>query len=349
MKEKITLKTFTMNVLNGIALGTVLCLVPGALLGELLKYIAKTYPNLAFLSLSVTISNAMIGLVSGIIIGMMFKFTPIQSVSIGLATLFASGSIVPNADNTSLVLKGAGDIVTMIFTAALATAFILLIGNKTKSYAVLVLPPLTLVIIGGIGRFFLPTFSSVTKVLGDGIKHLLTLQPIILTILIAIIFACLIVTPITSVGVALAINIDGIASGAANLGICACGFTLAIAGWAVNSKGISLAHFIGSPKISMANVFAKPKIMLPVICSAACTGVLASIFSIKGTAMSAGFGFSGLVGPLAHLATTGGGAFEILKVFIIFMVVPIVSGYLFVKLFTKVIPIIKPEDYKINM
>lgn len=35
MEEKITFKKFTMNVLNGVALGTVLCLVPGALLGEL--------------------------------------------------------------------------------------------------------------------------------------------------------------------------------------------------------------------------------------------------------------------------------------------------------------------------
>lgn len=349
MEEKLTIKSFSMNVLNGIALGTVLCLIPGALLGELLKYLGKIYPSLAFLSISVTISNAMIGLVSGIIIGLMFKMSPIQSVSIGLATLFSSGSIALSEDKSALVLKGAGDIVTMIFTAALATAFILLIGNKTKSYAVLILPPVTLVVIGGIGRYLLPTFSAVTKLLGDGIKHLLTLQPILLTILIAIIFACLIVTPITSVGVALAINIDGIASGAANLGICACGFTLAIAGWAVNSKGISLSHFIGSPKISMANVFAKPKIMLPVVCSAACTGVLASIFSIKGTAMSAGFGFSGLVGPLAHLATTDGSTLEIIKAFIIFMIIPIVTGYLFVKLFTKVIPIIKPEDYKINM
>ena len=207
MKEKITIKNFTMNVLNGIALGTVLCLVPGALLGELLKYIGKLYPSLAFLSLSITISNAMIGLASGIIIGLFFKFTPVQSVSIGLATLFAGGSIIPTPDKTGLMLKGSGDIVTMIFTAALATAFILLIGDKAKNYAVIILPPLTLVIIGGIGRFTLPFFSGATKLLGDGIKHLLTLQPIILTILIAMIFACLVVSPITSVGVALAINI----------------------------------------------------------------------------------------------------------------------------------------------
>ena len=79
MKEKITLKNFTMNVLNGIALGTVLCLVPGALLGELLKYIGKLYPSLAFLSLSITISNAMIGLASGIIIGLFFKLKALAS------------------------------------------------------------------------------------------------------------------------------------------------------------------------------------------------------------------------------------------------------------------------------
>ena len=51
--------------------------------------------------------------------------------------------------------------------------------------------------------------------------------------------------------------------------------------------------------------------------------------------MSAGFGFSGLVGPLAHLATTNGGAYEIIKAAIIFALVPIITGYLFVKLLQK--------------
>ncbi len=65
--------------------------------------------------------------------------------------------------------------------------------------------------------------------------------------------------------------------------------------------------------------------------------------------MSAGFGFSGLVGPLAHLATTDGSALEILKAAIVFALIPIVSGFFFVKLFTKIVPIIKPEDYKLNL
>ena len=65
--------------------------------------------------------------------------------------------------------------------------------------------------------------------------------------------------------------------------------------------------------------------------------------------MSAGFGFSGLVGPLAHLATTDGSTLEILKAAIVFVVIPVVSGFFFVKLFTNILPIIKPEDYKLNL
>ena len=40
---------------------------------------------------------------------------------------------------------------------------------------------------------------------------------------------------------------------------------------------------------------------------------------------------------------------EILKAAIVFALIPIVSGFFFVKLFTKIVPIIKPEDYKLNL
>ena len=338
-----------MNVLNGVAIGVVVALIPGALLGEILKLLAKSYPSLSAFTMTTTVSNSMIGFASGVIIGMLFKMTPIQSVSIGIATMYAGGAIVPTPDGKGFALAGSGDIVTIIFTAALATAFILLIGDRTGSYAILVLPPLTVVLIGGIGRFFLPYFKAVTTQLGNGIKHMLTLQPLLLCILIAITFACIIASPITSVGIALAINIDGLASGAANLGICACMFTLAIAGWTVNPKGISIAHFVGSPKVSMANIIAKPKIILPVLFSSALMGVVAYLFNITGTAMSAGFGFSGLVGPLAYLSLTNYTILNILKVLVIFAVLPSVFGYIFVKLFTKIIPVIKTEDYKIKL
>ncbi len=113
------------------------------------------------------------------------------------------------------------------------------------------------------------------------------------------VFAVLIVSPISSVGIATAISLSGIASGSANLGIVAGSFTLAIMGASVNSLGTTLAHFIGTPKIQMANMLEKPKLFIPVMVNAAIAGAIGAIFNIKGTPMSAGFGFSGLIGPLA--------------------------------------------------
>ncbi len=37
--EKQTAKSFIMNVLNGLALGTVIVLIPGAILGELIDFL----------------------------------------------------------------------------------------------------------------------------------------------------------------------------------------------------------------------------------------------------------------------------------------------------------------------
>src|SRR5699024_6129931 len=103
--------------------------------------------------------------------------------------------------------------------------------------------------------------------------------------------------------------------------------------------------------MSMPNVFAKPKILLPIICNAAVLGILAALFKIQGTPMSAGFGFSGLIGPVNHLNLTAGGwsAVNTLITLLVFVVAPIGLGFFFNYLFTKVWPIISPEDYKLDV
>lgn len=65
----------------------------------------------------------------------------------------------------------------------------------------------------------------------------------------------IILSPISTVGVATAIMLSGIGSGAANLGIVATGVGLAIASYKSNSLGTALAHVLGSPKIQMRNFF----------------------------------------------------------------------------------------------
>lgn len=345
--ERLTPKKYTMNVLNGLAIGTVVALIPGALLGELFKALLPVFPQGAFVLNATAMSNSMLGLVVGVLVGINFKFTPIQATSLGLAAILGGGAVQFTAEG--IMLNGTGDVINVGLTAAITAGIILLLGNKLKAYTILLIPPIALIVGGGIGTFILPYVKGITTIVGVLVAQLLNLQPIVMSVLIAIIFSILIVSPITTVGIALAISLVGIGSGAGNLGVCAAGFGLAVAGWKVNPIGTSLAHFIGSPKISMPNVFAKPKIMLPIICNAASLGVLAAIFNIQGTPMSAGFGFSGLVGPVNHLNIVGFSVLNVIMTILVFLVAPIAFGIGYNYLFTKVWPIISPEDYKLNI
>src|SRR5690625_5835266 len=101
--EKLTARQFSMNILNGVAIGTVLALIPGALLGELFKALLGVFPQGQFVLDLTTLSNSMLGLIIGVVIGYQFKFTPIQSASIGLAVMVGGGDRKSTRLNSSHV------------------------------------------------------------------------------------------------------------------------------------------------------------------------------------------------------------------------------------------------------
>lgn len=343
MKQQSTI----MKLLNGLSLGIVIALIPGALLGELTKALIPYFPSLASVGSMFMMSNALAGVAIGIVVGVLFQLNSIEMGALALATQIAGGAFV--AQDGQIFLKGTGDVVTMGLTVSVGLGLALWLRPRVKTYAVILTPMLMVVIAGGIGRLLYPYATAVTQVLGQGIAQLLTLEQTLMAVLIAIVFAVLVVSPISSVGVALAIQIVGIGSGAANLGVCACAFGLAIAGRRVNPLGLCAAHFIGAPKVSMANVVRKPVLYVPIICNATILGVLASVFAIKGTPFSAGFGVSGLIGPINHLNQAGWTSVNIMMSVLIFFVAPITLAYIFDKIFVDHLGWIQPEDYRIEL
>ncbi|MGX7023904.1 PTS transporter subunit IIC [Vagococcus hydrophili] len=337
-------KDFTMNILNGVALGVVVSLIPGALLSELSKALDWSF------GLTATgIAQSLMPIVVGVAVAINFKFTPIQIGSLGMACVVGSGVARVNPDG-GFIFQGSGDVINTGLTAAIAVLIILVLGEKLQAFTILVIPTIVTVVGGGLGVLLLPYVKALTSMLGQFVATLTDLQPVPMTIAIALMFSMMIVSPIATVGIATAISLSGIASGAANLGICAAGFGLCIAGWKSNAVPTSLAHFIGSPKMQMANVVKKPKIMLPILCNAAITGSLAAFLDLQGTPFSAGFGFSGLIGPINALALADGGwsVGNILKVVIAYLIVPIVLGFTFNYLFNKKLGMTQSDDYKLN-
>ncbi|KRL37691.1 PTS transporter subunit IIC [Liquorilactobacillus uvarum] len=342
MKEKVTGRQYTMNILNGISLGVVVALLPSALVGQLMQAIQGSFPVAGQIIMMTSFAMSLLPAIAAFCVGMQFKLNPIQISAVAIAAMIGSG--VMSSKNGQFILQGTGDIINTGVTIALAVGLALVLGNKFKNYTILLLPLLVIVVAGGVGLLLLPSVRMIAASIGAVITHVTSLQPLLMGTLMGISFAVLIVSPISSVGIATAIGLAGISSGTANLGITAGSFMLAVYGSSVNHLGTTLAHFIGSPKIQMGNMLQKPRLFIPLAINAGIMGFIGAIFEIKGTPMSAGFGFSGLIGPLTAYHQMTGTIANFIIICVLFVVLPVILAYVSKYLFIDRLRWIEPRD-----
>lgn len=74
MIEQQTVKSFFFNILNGMALGIVIALIPGALLGEVFKFLARYSDVFTTLGSFLTMFSIGASLIIGVLAGMNLKF-----------------------------------------------------------------------------------------------------------------------------------------------------------------------------------------------------------------------------------------------------------------------------------
>ena len=345
---KINSKGFLTNILNGISIAIVVALIPSALVGEILKMFLPQFPQLEIIITITMFTISLMPIIAGFCVASEFGLGQIQSCSVAIAATIGSG--VWSVVDGNFVLKGTGDVINLMLTIAIADLVVKLVDKRLKTYSILLMPLITIVIAGGIGLITLPYVVQVTSLIGEIISKFTLLQPVLMCALLAAAFAYIIISPISTVAIATAISLSGIGSGAANIGICVMGFSLAILGWKSNTLGTSLAHFLGSPKFQMTNLMKTPKILIPILINAGIAGSLAAIFGFVGTPMSAGFGFSGLIGPLTHLNESGAGfsTTNVLLTAFVFFVLPICLGLISRFICIDKIQLFKDEDLKIE-
>lgn len=343
------MKDFFSKLLNGMSIGIVVALIPNALLGEILKLLIPTFPFLQnILDITVYVMS-LLPVIIGVMVGVSFKLSPIQTASVGIAAMIGSGAVMKTADGL-FALNGIGTTLNIGITSALAVLFVKLLGDQMREYAILVIPTATILVPGLIGYMLLPFVRGGSGLVGNGVAFLTQLQPVFMGAAIAVVFCVLILSPFSTVGVATVIMLSGVGAGAANLGIVAAGVGLAIASYKANSLGTALAHVLGSPKIQMRNFIMRPKIAFPMMISAAVLGGLAGVLNIQGTPYSAGFGLSGFVGPLNYIKLADGGwTLENIGIMLsTFLILPIALNIGLIYVFSRKLKLLKAEDYKLN-
>ncbi|MET1247455.1 PTS sugar transporter subunit IIC [Sporolactobacillus sp. STCC-11] len=346
-EERLTSKAFINKVLSGTALGIIVGLIPNAVLCAVLKLFGDNSSAL-FISHAVVVFQVATPLLIGALIALQFGFNPMNMAVVAGAAYVGSGvtQFTPTVTNAAThavggyLSAGTGDLINTMITASIAVLLVLWIGNKFGSVSIVLSP----IVIGGgagiIGLLLLPYVSYITTSLGNLINSFTTLQPVIMSVLIACSFAILIISPISTVAIGMAIQLNGVSAGAAAMGVAVTTVVLVIHSWKVNKSGVTIAIALGAMKMMMPNLFRHPIILVPILTTTILSAIPVALFSVSGVPTSAGFGLVGLVGPLASI---DGGLAPLLAL-VIWIIIPVVIGLIVKFFFEKIVKLYKNKD-----
>ncbi len=341
-------KQFFTNILQAVGAGVVIALLPNALLGELLKFFKEGNQLLESIYQLVVLIQSFMAFIIGVLAAHQFKFNGAGAAMVGVSAMLGSGAVKNTADG--FVLNGIGDIINTILIVIVACFLYLLLRDKLGSLEMIILPVLIPVISGVIGLYTLSYVSNVTKGLGRVVSSFTELNPMLMSILICITYSLLMVTPISVVAIATAIGLSGLGSGAANMGIVAACVTFLFGSIRVNSVGVNLVLIIGAAKMMIPVYFKHLIIAVPLTINGIIGGLIAYFIGIHGTPMSAGFGYTGLVGPInAFNRMDGDPMTNIILLIFGYFIIPFVAAFFVHELCKKFIAKYSDEIYRFEI
>lgn len=359
-------KSFLHKVLNGTAIGVIVALLPNCIFAIIFSLdFFKNNTFFATWNVANVLFQATLSAVIGTLVALEFNFkgmkaallTAIAFVSSGASSKLAGATellgylqkqkapaeITATANKmvTGFYTTGTGDIINVMLICALSVLVLLWLEGKFESFN-FVLLPIVGSLLATVGLFTLPYVKMISSLIGQGIIYFTDLQPYLMSVLICVTFAILIVAPISTVAIGLAIGLNGLAAGASAMGVGTTCIVLVVHSFFVNKPGVTVAVALGSMKMMMTNVFEHPISYVPIIATSTVTGLLVPLFTITGTPASAGFGLVGLTGLFASV--TGGLPMGL--AILAWLVIPTVVAILFRLLFKKVLNLYTADIFK---
>lgn len=343
--NKLTIKTFFNNILAGTATGIIVGLIPNAVVSAILKLFGQNAIT-ASIGQALLIFQCATPLLIGALIAIQFKMVPLDVAIVAAAAYVGSGvtKFVPQIVNPAtkaqgvFVSAGTGDLINTMITAGLTVFLLLLVGERFGSVKIVAAPIIIGVGAGWLGLLILPYVSKITTWLGNVINSFTDLQPILMCVLISCMFSILIVSPISTVAIGMAIQLNGLSAGAAAMGVAATTIVLVVHSWRTNKSGVTIAIALGAMKMMMPNLFRHPIILLPSLITAIVSAIPVALFHVSGTPASAGFGLVGIVGPLASM-DAGKYSLNFIMALLVWIVIPAIVAVICRFLFEKVLHI----------
>jgi uncharacterized protein len=316
MKEYVMPRIFKAS--TGIAQGIFVTLG----IGLLIKNLGTSFGINTFEQIG-TISISLMAPAIGAGIALMLGANALVIFSAMIAAAVGAGAL--SITDAGVIIK-AGEPIGALITATIATYVGKRLSGKT-ALDMMIVPLGTLLIAGLAGLWLSHVIAPVLTMVGGMIKSSTAGNPLLSSIVLAVTWGLFLISPASSVALAMALDLSGIAGGAALAGCAAHFIGFSIISWKENQLGGILAQGVCTPKVQLPNITKNPYILLPTVVASAIVGpISALVFKIQAGKEIAGMGLSSFVAPL-QLLTTYNIKFIVPAMLITYVIVPAIISY----------------------
>ena len=290
----ISVKRYGIDALGAMAQGLFCSLLIGTIINTL-----GTQLNIGVLTMTVATINDIPYTVGGLASAMS---GPAMAVAIGYAlhcpplVLFSLISV----GFASNALGGAGGPLAVLFVAIFAAEIGKAVSKETK-IDILVTPLVTIGVGVALSAWWAPALGAAAMKVGSLIMWATDLQPFLMGILVSVLVGVALTLPISSAAICAALQLTGLAGGAAVAGCCAQMVGFAVMSFRENGVGGLVSQGLGTSMLQMPNIIRNPRIWIAPTLTSAITGPIATcVFQMQmnGPAISSGMGTCGMVGPI---------------------------------------------------
>ena len=278
-------RRYGIDALSAMAQG----LFASLLMGTIIKTLGEQ-AGLSFLAAIGGYAQSAAGAAMAVAIGYALQAPPLVLFSL---------AAVGTAANASDVAGAGGPLAALIVTI-FAAEFGKAVSKETK-IDILVTPFVTILIGVGLALWWGPGIGFLANYVGSAIMWATELQPFLMGIVVSVLVGMALTLPISSAAICAALNLTGLAGGAALAGCCAQMVGFAVLSFRENRWGGLVAQGLGTSMLQMGNIVKKPRVWLPAIFASAVTGPVATcVFGLRmdGAAVASGMGTCGMVGPI---------------------------------------------------
>ena len=179
-------------------------------------------------------------------------------------------------------------------------------------------------------KFIGPLIGYLMRGLGGIINAATDMQPFFMGIIDSVVMGLVLTAPISSAALAIMLELDGLAAGAATVGCCAQMIGFAVISYRENKVGGLIAQGLGTSMLQVPNIVKNPWIILPPTLASAILGPISiTLFKMTNESSGAGMGTSGLVGQIGTFASMGFSLDTLLCVLLLHFILPALLSLLF--------------------